>query len=311
MKIHKPTKNIIEYCGEENGLASIVLFVHDWGVRFGYVGIRGQYANDVCDCFNHQFPCDDYIPNELEIAELINGKNAPMFVDHHADDILDKMYFVMTSTSIIDRFGRADGFQWVGYDCGHTGETYDRGAIQRYYPDEADKLIKRFSWRDRGENEPPLAVRSLEWCKEQNVKLAKVMSNTQKAYIADFQTDFLSKALQPKTEETVLNKFVVKNGTTLVKYTGNENDVIIPDGIKIIDTDSFRDCTTIKSVTFPDSLKRIEDAAFVGCSNLERLNNVNGGILLGDFAFYGCEKLGIYRKDEDLDLTDEQSRGRS
>lgn len=309
MKIHKPTKNVIEYFGEEYGLPSIVLFSHDMGVRLGYVGIRGEFAADVAESFNYEFPGNDYVPNETEIFELLGKKDMPMFCNYRADDFLDKVYGVMTSTSIIDCFGRADGFQWVGYDCGHVGETYDKDAIQRYYPDEADNLIKKFSLRYT--NSSPPVIRSLDWCKEKNTELARVMYNTQKAYIADFQTDFLSKALQPKTEETVLNKFVVKNGTTLVKYTGNENDVIIPDGIKIIDTDSFRDCTTIKSVTFPDSLKRIEDAAFVGCSNLERLNNVNGGILLGGFAFYGCEKLGIYRKDEDLDLTDEQSRGRS
>lgn len=186
MKIHKPTKNIIEYCGEENGLASIILFVHDWGVRFGYVGIRGQYANDVCSYFDRSFPCDDYIPNELEISNLMGEKDAPIFVNHQADDMLDKMYSVMTSTSIVDRFGRADGFLWVGYDCGHVGETYDRGAIQRYYPDEADNLIKKFSLRYT--NSSPPVIRSLDWCKEQNAKLAKVMSNTQKAYMADFNT---------------------------------------------------------------------------------------------------------------------------
>ena len=304
MKIHKPTKNIIEYCGEMNGLPSIVLFSHDKGVRFGYVGVRGEYAEETAQCFNYEFPGNDYVPNETEIFALLGKKDMPMFCNYGADDFLDKTYSVVTSTHSVGR----NGFIWVGYDCGHVGETYDKDAIQRYYPDEADNLIKKISLRYT--NSSPPVIRSLDWCKEKNTELARVMYNTQKAYIADFQTDFLSKALQPKTEETVLNKFVVKNGTTLVKYTGNENDVIIPDGIKIIDTDSFRDCTTIKSVTFPDSLKRIEDAAFVGCSNLERLNNVNGGILLGDFAFYGCEKLGIYRKDEDLDLTVQQCRGR-
>jgi len=302
MLIHKPTKSVVEYCGKMNGLPSIVLFSHDKGVRFGYVGVRGGYAEETAQCFNYEFPGNDYVPNETEILALLGKKDMPMFCNYGADDFLDKTYSVVTSTHSVGR----NGFLWVGYDCGHVGETYDKNAIQQYYPDEADNLIKKLSLIYT--NSSPPVVRSLEWCKEKNSELARVMYNTQYAYLSD--ANFLEKAVHPKIE-TVSDKFIIRNGISLIKYVGDESDVIIPNGIKIIETNSFRDCLTVKSVTFPDSLKRIEDAAFVGCANLERLNNVNGDILLGDFAFADCEKLGLHRKDEELDLTEKNNRGRS
>lgn len=180
MLIHKPTKNVIEYCGEANGLPSIVLFSHDMGVRFGYVGVRGKYEQETAQCFNYEFPCEDYTPNETEILELLGKKDMPMFCNYGADDFLDKVYSVVTSTHSVGR----NGFNWVGYDCGHIGESYDKNAIQQYYPYEADNLIKKLSLRYT--NSSQTVVRSLDWCKEKNAELARVMHNTQCAYLSDF-----------------------------------------------------------------------------------------------------------------------------
>ncbi len=66
--------------------------------------------------------------------------------------------------------------------------------------------------------------------------------------------------------------FEIENNV-LLKYIPNEDetDVIIPDGVIVIDEGAFGDCTTIRSVKIPDSVQYILEAAFMGCGSLEEI----------------------------------------
>ena len=59
-------------------------------------------------------------------------------------------------------------------------------------------------------------------------------------------------------------KWVIE-GTTVVRYTGAEADVRIPDGVTIIGESAFKGCKSLKSVTIPASVTSIEDGAFDEC----------------------------------------------
>ena len=79
-------------------------------------------------------------------------------------------------------------------------------------------------------------------------------------------------------------------GTKLLKYTGNESDVIIPEGITHIGGGAFEQ-SHIKTIVFPDSLHRISDFAFSDCSSLESLMLNEGLTIIDHNAFYNCGNL--------------------
>ena len=91
-------------------------------------------------------------------------------------------------------------------------------------------------------------------------------------------------------------------------------DVIVPDGISIIDVSAFEGCTKLTNISLPNSLVRIggsafrncselnsivfnkgletiDYSAFCGCINLSDLIIPNGVTYIGDSAFFGCSNL--------------------
>ena len=60
--------------------------------------------------------------------------------------------------------------------------------------------------------------------------------------------------------------------------------------------DTFRDCTSLKTVTASDKLTRIGVRAFYNCTNLEHIIGLSGTIQVSNQAFYNCSKL----PDEDI-----------
>lgn len=79
------------------------------------------------------------------------------------------------------------------------------------------------------------------------------------------------------------------SGKILEKYTGDGGDVVIPQGITEIQSDAFRKCATLKSVTFPSSLRWIGTSAFRECISLRSVSVPQGGI--GRSAFCDCPNL--------------------
>lgn len=66
---------------------------------------------------------------------------------------------------------------------------------------------------------------------------------------------------------------------------------IIPDYVISIGSSSFRDCTSLTSITIPNSVKSIVGDAFYNCANLKSVTLGNGIISIGDYAFSGCGSL--------------------
>ena len=101
---------------------------------------------------------------------------------------------------------------------------------------------------------------------------------------------------------------------TLISYTGDETDVVVPSyiqeldysvfaenttietvvlpsGITKISYGVFKNCAALTSVTLPDTVTDITQSAFDGCSHLAQINIPEGVTHIGDSAFSGCTSL--------------------
>ena len=81
------------------------------------------------------------------------------------------------------------------------------------------------------------------------------------------------------------------NGTTLDRYTGSAEAVVIPDGVTAIAHDAFADNRRITKVTIPWTVTEIGNSAFSGCSSLQAVTIPPSVKEIGDFAFDKCRSL--------------------
>lgn len=84
--------------------------------------------------------------------------------------------------------------------------------------------------------------------------------------------------------------FVVMNNT-LLRYTGNNSHVIIPDGVCRIEEGVFENCVTMEQLTLPPSIETIGAFAFKSCTSLKALMIPQNLLSIGDHAFENCNSL--------------------
>jgi hypothetical protein len=88
----------------------------------------------------------------------------------------------------------------------------------------------------------------------------------------------------PKAADAKNNgDFVIKNGV-LTEYTGFDDDVVIPDGVKSIGNSTFYE-NDMTSVTIPDSVKSIGKYAFKECESLSKVTIPKSVTSIGSGAF--------------------------
>lgn len=103
-------------------------------------------------------------------------------------------------------------------------------------------------------------------------------------------------------------------GDMLIAYRGQETEVTVPDGIKVIGHSAFEGnpfittvhvpasvtqirraafyrCTSLQVVTLPDSVQRIDELAFYGCNTLKYINFGTSLQSVGEQAFVSCDVL--------------------
>lgn len=110
-----------------------------------------------------------------------------------------------------------------------------------------------------------------------------------------------------------VNGFAVLEKTTLIRYTGSEHDIKIPEGITtiqqrvfwnkevthvivpntvtVIEDGAFSACKYLKSIVLPDSMERIGPTAFQGCSSLTEINIPTGLTKIDVNTFADCINL--------------------
>ena len=82
--------------------------------------------------------------------------------------------------------------------------------------------------------------------------------------------------------------------TKIIKYIGDDVDVIIPDGVVEIASHAFENKSYIKSIEIPNTVTKIGEKAFAGCTGLDYLivpNTVNN---IGFKAFEDVELLYFF-----------------
>ena len=97
---------------------------------------------------------------------------------------------------------------------------------------------------------------------------------------------------------TVVNKkettpIFQTDGTTLVKYNGKDEEVVISKDIEIIGKSAFQSNDKLKKLTFESGskIKAISRRAFEDCSKLEEIELPNTITSIGSSAFDGCTSL--------------------
>lgn len=84
----------------------------------------------------------------------------------------------------------------------------------------------------------------------------------------------------------------------LIAYSGNEENVIVPEAISAIGKEAFAGNDKIVSVTLPATLEEIGDRAFINCSKLTSINLPSALKVIGESAFNECRMLsGIVLPD--------------
>ncbi len=80
--------------------------------------------------------------------------------------------------------------------------------------------------------------------------------------------------------------FLVTGGV-LAAYRGNTADVTVPEGVRVIAGEVFRDHTEIEKVSLPDSLLVVGEGAFEGCGSLSQIVFGENVEEIKDRAFLG------------------------
>ena len=77
----------------------------------------------------------------------------------------------------------------------------------------------------------------------------------------------------------------------LIKYTGNDAEVFIPEHVQSIGRHAFLKCETLQIVHIPASVSTIETEAFYGCHYLTELHMIEGLSTIHHRAFWFCNSL--------------------
>ena len=91
-------------------------------------------------------------------------------------------------------------------------------------------------------------------------------------------------------DEVIKKDFIIRNGK-LIKYIGNDKEVVIPDCVTSIDSYAFYKCTSITNITIPDSVTSIGNNAFNKCTSLTNITIPNSVTSIGWWAFESCTSL--------------------
>ena len=82
--------------------------------------------------------------------------------------------------------------------------------------------------------------------------------------------------------------FLIMGNGILVAYKGTDDYVEIPETVKQIGPQVFKNNTYITGVSIPDTVWRVCEEAFYGCSNLKAINGGMEVEVIEDRAFAGC-----------------------
>ncbi len=81
------------------------------------------------------------------------------------------------------------------------------------------------------------------------------------------------------------------NGDRLVAYLGMDEEVTVPDEVRVIGEEAFAGNTSVKKVNLPKELTEIDYRAFNNCTALESISIPDSVVSMSDSVFDGCSAL--------------------
>lgn len=108
------------------------------------------------------------------------------------------------------------------------------------------------------------------------------------------------KATTKKTLPIVSDPNCVMSGSVLKRYIGNQEDVVLPEGITKLEDNIFSGRDELRSIVIPEGVKTIGSRAFENCYNLEHVVLPKSIQEIGAYAFVDCHKLESINLDGKL-----------
>lgn len=105
-----------------------------------------------------------------------------------------------------------------------------------------------------------------------------------------------------RINEQILSDFYI-SGNILMSYTGTEERVTVPDGIKIIAESCFEGNERIGRVIMSDSVREIHENAFRNCTGIQTVEMSENIISIKRNAFENCRKLIRFNVPSELKET--------
>jgi hypothetical protein len=133
----------------------------------------------------------------------------------------------------------------------------------------------------------PDGVKKIEYGAFQNSGLTE--ANIPKNLVTDCGCIFRGTPFEKTLEEEASDGFVIFNDVLLYKYSGDEENVVIPDGIESLCPRAFWTGKKNKSVEIPESVKYINDA--FEYSSVESIKLPNSIKVIDSYAFCECYSL--------------------
>lgn len=107
-------------------------------------------------------------------------------------------------------------------------------------------------------------------------------------------------------------EFLLKDGESLgLMFANNFVDdyglveVVIPDTVKYLDDDAFRNNNNLSKVTIPDSVESIGSECFRGCHDLISVNIPTGVTYIGESCFFDCNNINNIVLPDTLEVLNE------
>ena len=96
--------------------------------------------------------------------------------------------------------------------------------------------------------------------------------------------------------EKIADKLIIPNGVKVIEsytfsYCESLTEVVFPSSVEHIEVGAFANCSKLKKVVLPESLASIANKAFESCYELESVTFNNGLKSIGEYAFAWCKKL--------------------
>lgn len=122
------------------------------------------------------------------------------------------------------------------------------------------------------------------------------LGHTYFAYKGKECTDLLMLMNSLQKNETDDDMTIVDLGdeVRLVKAINKQQThITIPDGVTSINSEAFKEFTSLEQIDFPNSIKEIEKYAFYGCSSIQKIRISSHKISISDNAFSECSSINF------------------